>query len=490
MKKFTLTTLSIFIFLFCVSISFVNKVQATQESDLSAIKKQLDAMQDTIQKQQEMINSLKNKIESEVRVASKSVSPASAASNVEEGELDRWMDDYLARESTKEKMIDVGLAPSIEVGYKKGFYMKTRDDRFYTKINSRMQFRFQYNDKDIGTNGAPDEDVAGFDFRRIRTKISGHAYGKNIKYKFEFDSSSSDDAVDLKDAWFDVKYISWANVLAGQFKVFNRQFITSSGALQMIDRSQVSETFRFWRDEYKRGVAIHSNKILEGKIDYMIGAHNPQGRGDDNTINTLLYIARASYYPFGPYKGYKESDYEYTESFKAHIGGGFGFQQIGNNADATGDEIDHTQFLGELGFKYRGFSFVSEYHNRKRSLLDALETGDNTLLGLSSAIAALPAQTKLHDQGFFAQAGYMLVPKRLELTARYDVIDYDSDHPETGTIGRIDNKSFYTAGINYFFHGRDHKIQANVIRENEELSGAYFGENNETTVLTQYMINF
>jgi regulator of replication initiation timing len=489
MRYFNLTTLSIFIFLLCISISFTfhpgivlaNNAQGNQDPDLSDFKKQLELMEETIKKQQEMINALKEKIESKEMVSHNS------ASEIETSEIEQVIDEYLTKEDTREKMSKAGLTPGIEVGYKKGFYIKTRDDRFYTKINNRMQFKFQYNDKDIGTNGATDEDVTGFDLRRIRTKLSGHAYG-DIKYKFEFASSGDD--VEIKDAWFDVQHISWANVLAGQFKVFNRQFLASSGALQMIDRSQVSETFRFWQDEYKRGVAIHSKEILDGKIDYMISVQNPEKRYTDNTVNTLLYIARASYYPFGPYNGYKESDYEYTDSFKAHIGGGFGFQQIGNSADGDSDEIDHTQFLGELGFKYKGFSFVSEYHNRKRTLLDALETGDNLLLGLSSAIAALPANTKLHDQGFFAQAGYMLVPKRLELTARYDVINYDNEHPEAGTVGRIDNKSFYTAGINYFLHGRDHKIQANFIHENEELSGTYFGENNETTVLTQYMINF
>ncbi len=490
MRNLTLTTLSIFIFLISISFTFqpgivlATNAQGNQDPDLSDFKKQLELMEETIKKQQEMINALKEKIESKETVAHNSVS------EIETNTIEHVIDDYLTKEDTREKMLKAGLTPNVEVGYKKGFYMKTMDDKFSAKINNRMQFKFQYNDKDIGTNGATDEDITTFDYRRIRTKISGHAYSKNIKYKLEFDSASSDDAVDLKDAWVDVKHISWANIMAGQFKVFNRQFLTSSGALQMIDRSQVSETFRFWQDEYKRGVAVHSKDILDGKIDYMVGAHNPQGRGDDNTINTLLYTARASYYPFGPYKGYKESDYEYTESFKAHIGGGFGFQQIGNNADATGDEVDHTQLLAEFGFKYKGLSFVSEYHNRKRSLLDALEAGDNTLLGLSSAIAGLPAKTKLHDQGFFAQAGYFIVPKRLEITGRYDVIDFDNEHPEAGTVGRIDNKSFYTAGLNYFFHGRGHKIQANFIHEKEELSGAFFGENNETTFLTQYQIYF
>ncbi len=167
------------------------------------------------------------------------------------------------------------------------------------------------------------------------------------------------------------------------------------------------------------------------------------------------------------------------------IRGGMGFEQFGQNeSDDDKDEVDQTQFIGELGFKYRGLSMVSEYHNRKRKVLDPLE-GDE-----AGFATALPRGESLHDQGFFVQGGYFVIPEKLEITGRYELIDYGKNHPEGGTLGLVDNKSFYTAGINYFFHGRDHKIQANFIHEDEELSGTYFGENNETTVLTQYMINF
>ena len=70
------------------------------------------------------------------------------------------------------------------------------------------------------------------------------------------------------------------------------------------------------------------------------------------------------------------------------------------------------------------------------------------------------------------------------------MIDFGRNHPEAGTTGRVDNKRFYTAGLNYFFHGRDHKIQLNYIHREEELSGAFFGDNDENVFLTQYQIYF
>jgi len=379
------------------------------------------------------------------------------------------------------------------MGYNKGFYFKTLDDKFSAKLRNRMQYKYQYTDRDIGTDGSPEEDESTFDFRRIRTKISGNAYGKNVKYKIEWDSSTDD--VDLRDAYVEFKHIPWANILAGQRTVFTRQFLTSSSAQQMIDRSATGAEFRFQGDERKRGVAIHSKKILDGKIDYLAGVYNPTIRSDDNTINTMLYMARASYYPFGPYVSYLESDLEYTESFKMHIAGGIGFEQIGQNESDSGEsEIDQTQLLGEFGFKYRGLSLVGEYHNRKRKVLDThLVANASTITflgGGSVGPGVVGAKETLNDQGFFVQGGYFVIPEKLEIAGRYELVDYGRNHPEGGTLGLVDNRRFYTAGLNYFLKGRDHKLQINYIHREEELSGPFFGDNDENVFLTQYQIYF
>jgi hypothetical protein len=483
MRNFNLTTLSILIFLLCVSISFTfqpgivlaSNAQGSQNSDLSDFKKQLELMEETIKKQQEMINALKEKIESKETVAYASVS------KIEENKIEQVIDDYLTKDNTREKMVKAGLSPNLEMGYNKGFYFKTLDDKFSAKLRNRMQYKYQYTDRDIGTDGSPEEDESTFDFRRIRTKISGNAYGKNVKYKIEWDSSTDD--VDLRDAYVEFKHIPWANIWAGQGKVFSRQVLTSSASLQMIDRADTIDEFRFQNDERKRGVAVHSDKILDGKFDYSIGVYNPQARTTDNNINTMLYLARTSYYPFGPYESYKESDLEYTETFKAHIGGGIGFEQIGQNeSDSDEDEVDQTQLLAEFGFKYKGLSLAGEYHYRKRKVLDPLETAD---LG-----TAVSAKESLHDQGFFVQGGYFIIPKKLEIAGRYELIDYDSQNPSFGTSGLLDNICSYTAGLNYFLHGRDHKIQINYKHWDVGLSGAYLGDGNENFFLTQYQICF
>jgi hypothetical protein len=70
------------------------------------------------------------------------------------------------------------------------------------------------------------------------------------------------------------------------------------------------------------------------------------------------------------------------------------------------------------------------------------------------------------------------------------LIDYGRNHPEGGTLGLVDNRRFYTAGLNYFLKGRDHKLQINYKHRDVGLSGAYLGDSNENFFLTQYQIYF
>ncbi len=506
MKNFTLTTLSILILLLGTSISFVNKAYGIPDVDIATLQKQMYAMQETltkrmgameetIKKQQEMIDALKEQNRKVVEITTPNYKDNIEIANSDFKEVvGREIDNYFTKEDTKEKMVKAGLAPKLDFGYKEGFYFKTLDNKFSAKINNRLQYKYQYTDRDIGTDGIPDEDESTFDFRRIRTKISGNAYDENIKYRLEWDSSWDD--VTLLDAYVDFTHIPWANIWAGQGKVFSRQVLTSSASLQMIDRADTISEFRFQGDERKRGVAVHSDKILDGKFDYSIGVYNPQIRWADNDINTMLYLARASYYPFGPYESYKESDLEYTETFKAHIGGGIGFEQIGRNESEsfdflfeTKDEIDQTQLLAEFGFKYRGLSLVGEYHHRKQELLDTNVVGDGFIVFLGLTEEQVKKKS-LSDQGFFVQGGYFVIPKKLEVAGRYELIDYDRNHPGGGTPGLIDNICSYTAGLNYFLHGRYHKIQINYKHWDVGLNGAYLGDGNENFFLTQYQICF
>jgi len=93
-----------------MSLFFVPTIDVTaQESD--DLKWQLKKMEEMMQKQQGMIDNLKTKME------------------IQQGLLEKY------------------LGP-VEVGYKKGFYFRTRDDKFLMRMTGRIQMRYGYEDRD------------------------------------------------------------------------------------------------------------------------------------------------------------------------------------------------------------------------------------------------------------------------------------------------------------------------------------------------------
>ena len=203
MKNITLTTLSVFILLIGISTSFATKAYGTHD-DVAALQKQLVTMQETlmqkmgtmeetIKDQQEMINDLKEQNRKVVEIPMPNYKDNIDTETSDFQEIvGREIDDYFTKEDTREKMVKAGFAPKLDIGYKKGFYLKTLDDKFSVNLRNRIQFKYEYRDLDWGI-----EDDSSFDHRRVRTELSGHAYDENIKYRFEWESSSDD--VELLD---------------------------------------------------------------------------------------------------------------------------------------------------------------------------------------------------------------------------------------------------------------------------------------------------
>ena len=94
----------------------------------------------------------------------------------------------------------------------------------------------------------------------------------------------------------------------------------------------------------------------------------------------------------------------------------------------TVDQFDIYLYAVDAAMKYRGFSLSGEYYFR-------------WLQGLKGIGGPLPITT-LYDHGFYAQAGYFLVPKRVELMAKTSQI-----------FGEFGSASEYAGGLNWFVNG-------------------------------------
>jgi phosphate-selective porin len=372
------------------------------------------------------------------------------------------MDEYLQK-AEGQGLLEKYLGP-VEVGYKKGFYFRTRDDKFLMRMTGRIQMRYGYEDRD------DEEDDSSFRLRRARLKWDGHAY-HDFKYKIELalkshsvksssvETSKVDDhkhtgsvspkAVELIDWWAEYAKYPFAKIRFGQWKVpFNRQRVVSSAKLQMIDRASSQDEFTMDR---QIGTMVSGN-LFGKKLEYYAGMFNGNGRNEkSNGNNEHLYIARASWNIFGDFGngiGEQISDLAWSEKPKAHLSAAIAFDNAADETidlkrlgETTAKEVDRTSLVGEYGLKYKGFATSAEFYWRKY---------DN--IGGKSII----------DRGFFVQGGYFLIPKHLEITGRYSLVDYDNRR-EADAVREA------TAGINYFFAGQGKKLQFNFVRMDHEL---------------------
>jgi hypothetical protein len=160
------------------------------------------------------------------------------------------------------------------------------------------------------------------------------------------------------------------------------------------------------------------------------------------------------------------------------------------------DRFNYTTAEAYIAGKYRGFSFYNGWFVRQLDGFDTTPNSNGQILynsnisravpgtAIGTSTAALFPHGALYDYGMQLQAGYFIVPKRLEVAARWCYIRGESGSvngdgrtigvvnvPNVGVAGttpaRIIEKAFrtyseadeYTVGINYYFKRQQLKWQ-------------------------------
>ena len=141
--------------------------------------------------------------------------------------------------------------------------------------------------------------------------------------------------------------------------------------------------------------------------------------------------------------------------------------------DVTVQRVDYRLLSFDAGVKYKGFFLQTEYYNR---WLDNFE-----------ADGPLPVGS-IHDTGFYVQAAFFPVPKKLEVYAATSQIFGDKD-------AGFDNSSEYLVGANFYpADSRNHRLNVHVINVNHSpvssAFGYYVGGQDGTTVSAAFSIFF
>lgn len=364
----------------------------------------------------------------------------------------------------------------------KGFTFTSPDGKFQLSLGGRGQFFYQYLDRD-DVNGAATE-VSVQRIRRFKVYMGGYAYTKNLTYRVQVDLAKSGTAQMLDDAWINYRFADEAQLQAGQFKMpFSRGELTSDGALQFVDRANAVEAFK---PSYDIGAMVQG-KAAGGKLSYNAGLFNGTGQSGTRTTNSGAWAARVVFSPFGEMR-YSESDVENTPDPLLSLGAGYFANTLKRNGNATfldtttstpgyagtsgwlgkaaantaifdnTERVDVGTYGFDAAFKWRGFSAQGEYFGGKAE-------GRN--LGRT-----------VNARAYYGQAGYFLLPKRLEVAARYSGVDPNRENAR-------DRQVEVTGAVSYYFQGHNLKLQVDYTNIHTQIAGKQATDDRQARVQAQ-----
>jgi hypothetical protein len=390
-------------------------------------------------------------------------------------ELDRRFAEYTKQHPDLPKGLQFGYANGFVLSSPEGVKLKDKDQApFLLRINSRLQVRHTYFDSE-----GPNRDENDFEFERAFLIFSGYVYTPDLAYHIKLDGDSDEtEGVDLLDYY--VTYDFGHDVLCcdegrlglkvGKWKVpFHRARQEASHQFQFADRSMASEFFDINRSI---GVGLFGRCDIFGQaVNWEAALFNGfqtqrfvPGRSDELNRN-FGYAARIYSDVIGEWGQDGEPDLSWHELPAVRIGTAAAFTRLdrdeglreflvprvvdsgaplGAVLPVGTNEFSMLLYSADLNFKYHGFSLLSEYY--ARWLTD---------------FAGTPVQD-LFDHGFLLQAGYFLIPEKLELLARWSRVVGDS-----GTLGGARQSADEVAGgIGWYFRGQSLKLVTDVTHLN------------------------
>lgn len=303
------------------------------------------------------------------------------------------------------------------------------------------------------------------------------------------ENAQSPGSLQLFDWFFTSTHVPALNAQFGQYKVyFNRAQINSTASMQFAERALVMDAFTAsGLDRRDIGLTLMNDEELY-PVNYYLGVFNgagpnfnrlgsftseeptqdcPGGQTGGNpfpsptscptnqrnlnanvryNLNKLMFAGRLMWNIMGR-PGYGEGDLVYSETPQMAIAGGYAYNPsintssdnayvgidlgnlnyrrqlaaFGNGRQLGWGVVDYSTWALDYVFKYRGFSVQTEYYFKNvtrhaKGLPCMNATCTSTAPGLLG-----------NAQGWYAQSGYFLLPRKLELAGRYAYWDPDTN---------------------------------------------------------------
>lgn len=323
------------------------------------------------------------------------------------------------------------------------------DNGFSAQLNTVIRTSYTFVDADNGGTN-----TSSFNVDNARIIVSGSALHNEFTYKLETDFASGVDSEGASSPELLDAYVAWhpcdaSYVKMGQFKtLISRQYNTDIYKLQFADRTIASDYFDLGR---QNGIGAGWD-LMDGKLAVNVAMYNGlsdgegQNRGGVDTKHSGG--VSVSWKAMGDIDASSEGDVEYSDTGLT-LGAAYVFDRgIRTIATDVTDEVDSHEVSVDATFKSKGFSLAGEYFY-------ASSEGD--------------IMDKFQPNGWYVQAGYFVMEKKLEVAGRFSMVDYDDQ-------GSAEDSLEAGASINYYWWahhlkaqlGYDHMSDQNVLGTSED----------------------
>jgi hypothetical protein len=198
-----------------------------------------------------------------------------------------------------------------------------------------------------------------------------------------------------------------------------------------------------------------------GRFEWNLAASNGDGESLTNNENSPRWTGRVVWNPFGEF-GYSEGDFESAEKgFLASLGANFTFvSEHLNSAGALSDKDLGTAGV-EAAIKVAGLYVVGELFSRTTNPEAPVDD--------------------FEDLGFYAQAGYFVVPKTVEIGVRFSQISFDEATAGLNGAGAdVEDVREVSAVAGWYFDKHSLKIQGDVT---QRMTDAFTGPDLDDTIV-------
>jgi|GEM_PF-412195 len=313
-----------------------------------------------------------------------------------------------------------------------------------------------------------------FRLRRMRINVTGD-FAENFDFKLEGEFAQSDTAITVRnpngstlasnatrtsfgalDLWANWHQFPGFQIKVGQYKApFGFEQLSSDPKLLTPERSQVTSGLT---PERQIGVQIWGKPFAtifpdqKDLLTYYAGIFN--GNGRNVTINDndeFMFVGRLELQPL------KTKIFDQDATLK------FGANALSSN-DAAGTVLSPagsvrvnsdgslSSFTAPSAAERTAYGFDAYFHLGPFDLMAEYLSEDFDARPVNGIA---PLFSDFRADGYYVQAGYYIIPKKLQLVTKYESFD-------PGQLAN-DNLSSITGGLNYYLKGDDIKIMAHYI---------------------------